>query len=397
MENLNMALVSSSSLSYSSPPKLFPLGYNNPNYTLKNPTKTFLFRTSKIAPRSSRIPNSAHASPLPPLHPQIVGVNPNPTVPPPSSRIGSPLFWIGVGIGLAALFTWKYVMQQAFKTMTGQMNTQNNQFGNTVFPLGSPFPFPAPPSAGPDIPRSPSSQCTDTVDAPVRQVEAASVTDPATEVKSVKNETETAEPKKYAFVDVSPKETMHKSAFEDAAELSSPNGIQSSKDLSDNGAASKQDAGGAGPTLSVDALEKMLEDPTVQKMLPEEMRNPETFKWMLQNPQYRQQLQDMLNNTGGTGSTEWDNRIMESLKDFDLNSPEVKQQFDQIGLTPEEVISKIMANPEVAMAFQNPRVQAAIMDCSQNPLSIAKYQNDKEVMDVVNKISELFPGVTGPP
>lgn len=35
---------------------------------------------------------------------------------------------------------------------------------------------------------------------------------------------------------------------------------------------------------------------------------------------------------------------------------------DQIGLTPEEVISKIMANPEVAMAFQNPRVQAAIMD-----------------------------------
>ncbi|TYI19988.1 hypothetical protein ES332_A07G203200v1 [Gossypium tomentosum] len=408
MENLNMALVSSSSLSYSSPPKLFPLGYNNPNYTLKNPTKTFLFRTSKIAPRSSRIPNSAHASPLPPLHPQIVGVNPNPTVPPPSSRIGSPLFWIGVGIGLAALFTWvasslkKYVMQQAFKTMTGQMNTQNNQFGNTVFPLGSPFPFPAPPSAGPDIPRSPSSQCTDTVDAPVRQVEAASVTDPATEVKSVKNETETAEPKKYAFVDVSPKETMHKSAFEDAAELSSPNGIQSSKDDAGAFGVSRQaflscSMRGAGPTLSVDALEKMLEDPTVQKMLPEEMRNPETFKWMLQNPQYRQQLQDMLNNTGGTGSTEWDNRIMESLKDFDLNSPEVKQQFDQIGLTPEEVISKIMANPEVAMAFQNPRVQAAIMDCSQNPLSIAKYQNDKEVMDVVNKISELFPGVTGPP
>lgn len=83
---------------------------------------------------------------------------------------------------------------------------------------------------------------------------------------------------------------------------------------------------------------------------------------------------------------------------------------DQIGLTPEEVISKIMANPEVAMAFQNPKVQAAIMDvcsitpscsctvfcvhayltypcilqCSQNPLSIAKYQNDKEVsFDVI--------------
>lgn len=35
---------------------------------------------------------------------------------------------------------------------------------------------------------------------------------------------------------------------------------------------------------------------------------------------------------------------------------------DQVGLTPEEVISKIMANPDVALAFQNPKVQAAIMD-----------------------------------
>jgi hypothetical protein len=38
------------------------------------------------------------------------------------------------------------------------------------------------------------------------------------------------------------------------------------------------------------------------------------------------------------------------------------QFADQIGLSPEEAISRIMANPEVALAFQNPRVQAAIMD-----------------------------------
>ncbi|TYJ25989.1 hypothetical protein E1A91_A07G087800v1 [Gossypium mustelinum] len=298
----------------------------------------------------------------------------------------------------------KYAMQQAFKTMMGQMNTQNNQFANAAFPSGSPFPFPTPPSPGPVTSPSPSSSQKNsvTVDVPATKVEAAPVIDPSTKGKS---ETEKAEPKKYAFVDVSPEETVQKSAFEDVAETSSSNNAQIPKDVSDNGTASKQDAsafGGyqsTGPGLSVDALEKMLEDPTVQKMvypyLPEEMRNPETFKWMLQNPQYRQQLQDMLNNMGG--SSEWDNRMMDSLKNFDLNSPEVKQQFDQIGLTPEEVISKIMANPEVAMAFQNPRVQAAIMDCSQNPLSIAKYQNDKEVMDVFNKISELFPGVTGPP
>ncbi|CAI8605493.1 unnamed protein product [Vicia faba] len=129
--------------------------------------------------------------------------------------------------------------------------------------------------------------------------------------------------------------------------------------------------------------------------LPEEMRKPSTFKWMLQNPEYRQRLEEMINNMGG--GIEWDSRMMDTLKNFDLNSPVVKQQFDKIGLSPEEVISKIMANPDVAMAFQNPIVQAAIMDCSQNPMSIAKYQNDKEVMDVFYKISELFPGVSGPP
>lgn len=38
-------------------------------------------------------------------------------------------------------------MEQAFKTFTQQMNTQNqnNPFGNTAFAPGSPFPFPPPP------------------------------------------------------------------------------------------------------------------------------------------------------------------------------------------------------------------------------------------------------------
>ncbi|KAL5062329.1 hypothetical protein RYX36_024066 [Vicia faba] len=50
---------------------------------------------------------------------------------------------------------------------------------------------------------------------------------------------------------------------------------------------------------------------------------------MLQNPEYRQRLEEMLNNMGG--GTEWDSRMMDTLKNFDLNSPAVKQQFDQIG------------------------------------------------------------------
>ncbi|XP_076913367.1 protein TIC 40, chloroplastic-like [Bidens hawaiensis] len=371
-------------------------------------------------------------------HTSSVGTAQPIAVPPPPSQVGSPLFWVGVGVAFSAAFSWaasylkKYAMQQAFKTMMGQMDTQNNQFANAGFspgspfpflppatpgsPPGSPFPFPAatsaPRSAATSAPLSavtstPASKRTVTVDVPPPKTEAPPAPTPA----NAENEFESSkEPKKSAFIDVSPEETL-KTSFEKIGESTdneSPKDSQFADQASQNGSAFKPTDGsfeGASstgtkePVMSVEALEKMMEDPTVQKMvypyLPEEMRNPTSFKWMLQNPQYRQQLQEMLNSMGG--SPEWDNRMMESLKNFDISSPEVKQQFDQIGLTPEEVISKIMANPEVAMAFQNPRVQAAIMDCSQNPMSIIKYQNDKEVMDVFNKISELFPGVTGAP
>ena len=41
-----------------------------------------------------------------------------------------------------------------------------------------------------------------------------------------------------------------------------------------------------------------LQDPNMQKMLypylPEGMRNPQTFEWMMSNPEYRSQLEKML-------------------------------------------------------------------------------------------------------
>ncbi|CAH8317216.1 unnamed protein product [Eruca vesicaria subsp. sativa] len=363
---------------------------------------------------------------------------PSAAVPPPSSSsstIGSPLFWIGVGVGLSALFSWatsnlkKYAMQTAMKTMMNQMNTQNSQFNSPGFPTGpgsgsgSPFPFPFPPQTSPTSSpfQSQSQSSRSTVDVTATNVATPPSTKPQpTPTKNIEVDKPSVvlednkakkEEKSYAFEDVSPEETAKESPFSNYAEVSEtsePKETRLFEDVLQNGATPANGAtasevfqslgaGKGGSGLSVEALEKMMEDPTVQKMvyphLPEEMRNPETFKWMLKNPQYRQQLQDMLNNMSGSG--EWDKRMTETLKNFDLNSPEVKQQFDQIGLTPEEVISKIMQNPDVAMAFQNPRVQAALMECSENPMNIMKYQNDKEVMDVFNKISELFPGMTG--
>ncbi|KAL9425059.1 hypothetical protein AB3S75_032065 [Citrus x aurantiifolia] len=425
MENLNMALVSSTS------PKLV-LNYTN----FKHPTRgiTGPRRSSSLALpfklSTSRISASVRAGPY--QNGQVgaggfasltsssgqqtssVGANPNLPMPPPSSNVGSPLFWVGVGVGLSALFSFvasrlkQYAMQQALKGMMNQMNTQNKPFGNAAFPQGSPFPFPNPPASGPTTPYPAASQPRFTMDIPATKVEAASATDVEGK-KEVKGETEVkAEPKKYAFVDVSPEETLQKSPFdnfEDVKETSSSKDAQPPKD-SQNGAAFNYNAGSPlggqsakkeGRFLTVDTLEKLMEDPQVQKMvypsLPEEMRNPASFKLMLQNPEYRKQLQEMLD--GMCESGEFDSRVLDSLKNFDLNSAEVKQQFEQIGLTPEEVITKMMANPEIALGFQSPRVQAAIMECSQNPMNIIKYQNDKEVMSVITKIAELFPGVTG--
>ncbi|KAM3387154.1 hypothetical protein ACQJBY_010177 [Aegilops geniculata] len=311
-----------------------------------------------------------------------------PPMPPPSSYIGSPVFWIGVGVALSAAFSMvssmvkKYAMEQAFKSMMTQ--APPNTFG-----ANSPFPFSMPPQAGSTAPTTGSSEAADVA--------------------------ETSKPsKKFAFVDVSPEELQKQKELQSSlqtVDVKSDSTESETKgdteQVPTNGAAFKPtedpstwttESSKSGPMLSIDTIEKMMEDPAVQKMvypyLPEEMRNPDSFKSMLQNPMYRQQLEDMLNNMGASPD-QWDNRMVDHLKNFDLSSPEVRQQFAQVGMTPEEVVAKIMANPEVAVAFQNPKIQTAIMDCSQNPLNIVKYQNDQEVMDVFMKISQIFPQING--
>ncbi|KAM0035041.1 putative Heat shock chaperonin-binding, UCH-binding domain superfamily, STI1 [Helianthus debilis subsp. tardiflorus] len=270
---------------------------------------------------------------------------------------GSILFWVGVGVALSPVFSSaaSYLKKHAM-TMIEKTDTHNNKSA----------------TATATSPRA--KQCKLTIVVPAGfEIEITQANKSETSQGSSATSAVT--------VDVPPTKTKPTESKDDD---------ESTKELNKSGAKSNG--------VTVEALEKVMDDPTLLNMvypyLPEEMRNPTSFKRMLQDPQHRQRLQDKLNDMGG--NPEWNNHVMDSFKDIDLdlNSPEVKEQFDRIGLTPEEVVSKIMANPEVAMAFQNPRVQAAIMDCSENPMSIIKYQNDKEVMDLFDKISELFPGVT---
>lgn len=94
-------------------------------------------------------------------------------------------------------------MQQAYKTLTGQMR-QNNPFNNAAFSPGSPSPWPTPSASGPAtsplFPTAPTSrpatstspatsQSTVTVDVTATDVEAPPATD-------VKDNTELKQPKK---------------------------------------------------------------------------------------------------------------------------------------------------------------------------------------------------------
>ncbi|URD78145.1 Proteasome complex subunit Rpn13 ubiquitin receptor [Musa troglodytarum] len=288
-------------------------------------------------------------------------------VPSSPTSIGSPLFWIGVGVGLSVVFQVRFALQQAFKTMMGQAAPQGGQFNNPSFGPGSPFPFPATTSSSPTAsttsPARVSTQQSVTLDVPATKVESTSQSEVGDETQL-----EDENPKKFAFVDVSPEElvqndpsNLKESTKASPAETQPVNEIPPNGTVKQDGSASnEQTQSRDSPSLlSVDALEKMMEDPTVQKMV-----YPDDAKSSISpaNARYAG-----MHSAHGMGSAS-------GLRNY-LN--------EQIGLTPEEVISKIMANPDVAMAFQNPKVKAAIFDCSQNPLSIAKYQNDKETTVVL--------------
>ncbi|KAL5745790.1 hypothetical protein ACOSP7_026936 [Xanthoceras sorbifolium] len=88
---------------------------------------------------------------------------PNLPMPPPpssSSNVGSPLFWIGVGVGFSAIFSFvasklkQFAMQHAFNSVMDNLNAQNKQFGNAASPSGSPFP-PGSPFSYPPPPKHP--------------------------------------------------------------------------------------------------------------------------------------------------------------------------------------------------------------------------------------------------
>ena len=51
-------------------------------------------------------------------------------------------------------------------------------------------------------------------------------------------------------------------------------------------------------------------------------------------------------------------------------------------MTPSEVMSKLMSDPELAAAMNKPNVQKAIFEARDNQMAVFKYQDDPDVMMV---------------
>lgn len=60
--------------------------------------------------------------------------------------------------------------------------------------------------------------------------------------------------------------------------------------------------------------------------------------------------------------------MMQMMTQMDFSQDKVQQQFSELGLKPEDVIQKVLATPDLASGFSNPKVQQAIFDISQNPM-----------------------------
>jgi hypothetical protein len=60
--------------------------------------------------------------------------------------------------------------------------------------------------------------------------------------------------------------------------------------------------------------------------------------------------------------------MMNMMSQMDFSQEKVQAQFSELGLKPEDVIQKVLATPDLAQGFSNPKVQQAIFDISQNPM-----------------------------
>lgn len=80
----------------------------------------------------------------------------------------------------------------------------------------------------------------------------------------------------------------------------------------------------------------------------------------------------------------------DAVSGFDIGSPEVQAQFDQLGMKPDEFMNKVWSDPELVAGMSNPKVQAALMDMQKNPMNAMKHMQDPEVSKVLMRMQQIM-------
>ncbi|KAL3146922.1 hypothetical protein ABBQ38_014893 [Trebouxia sp. C0009 RCD-2024] len=142
--------------------------------------------------------------------------------------------------------------------------------------------------------------------------------------------------------------------------------------------------------LPAGMLEKMLQDPNLQKALypslPASMRNPEALRQLMDTPEFRSQIEQFIQG-------QMDENLQTVAKDSGISLDNLEEKLQDMDMNASDVYQIIMDEPELAKALEKPEVQAAFADCSKNPRNILKYQNDPDIVMVITRMQELFPQV----
>eukprot|EP00775_Hariotina_reticulata_P005093 gene5093-5334_t len=129
-------------------------------------------------------------------------------------------------------------------------------------------------------------------------------------------------------------------------------------------------------------MEIMMQNPTVQQVLlsrmPPHMQRPEVLRAMMANPEVKQRIAQMAQQTSPVLAERLRNpRVMQAVLEMTRLGPEALKQYEG----DKDVLEAAMeAGTIIQQMQQEKEVQAALMEVSQSPWKIVKYLFNKDVM-----------------
>ncbi|GFR46411.1 hypothetical protein Agub_g7993 [Astrephomene gubernaculifera] len=141
-------------------------------------------------------------------------------------------------------------------------------------------------------------------------------------------------------------------------------------------------------------VDVMSQSPALQQMMlgamPAPLRNPEMVKQVFQDPSMRRKIAEMI----ATRGINIPDHMLERLSPTSMD--ETFARAKRLGLDPAVLFQRLMAHPGLLAKLQQPRFMVAFLDIAEDPTRQAKYEGDKEVLDVVFQVREIMGTVKAP-